>query len=992
MRRVFLATMLCAAALPVHPQLRPNGNQIWHQDSGTVGGTAEADDGFGEALAMGDFDGDGFVDLAVGVPFEDVGDVQDAGLVNILYGRSGGLTSTGNQTLFQGQPGIGETPEPGDHFGAVVTVGNFNGDAYADLAIGVPDEDIAGAFNAGLVTIVYGSASGLTGTGARTFTQDEFGDDVANADGFGFALASGDFDSDGFDDLAAAAPEEDFAATDDGLIHVIFGSAGGLESAGFVLLSHDRTNTIGGAMSGDLFGSALAVGDFDGNGFDDLAIGEIGADIGPGMEGVVNIAYGGPSSGPRSLAQGLFGIEGFAVPSDEWGHALAAGDFDRDGFADLAVGAPGEPVEGAPMAGMVQVFYGSSAGLNHRDEVWHAAVPGVLGEARIGNRFGNALAVGDFDRDRMDDLAVTVQFDDIQGGTVDAGSVLVLRGGASGLTARDDQVWTQDSQGILGTAAGNEFFGASLAAGDITRNGAADLAIGVPLDDLDVGNPAGAVNLLFGLPSSASETFLRTGFETTEKFVFRDCESCPVMTVIPAGSFLMGDLEGDLAATQQPVHSVAVPAFVAGIHEVTWNQWESCVEDGFCNGSVSSGSWGRATRPVSGLNWLATQHFVAWLTRESGHRYRLLSGAEWEYATRAGTTTRFWWGNQDPSLCNADAIDGASDLTCPDDGPHPVATYFPNPFGLFDVHSNVWEYVTDCWQPNYLDAPVDGSARLDDQCTQATLRGGSFDNGGSNRRSSFRAFADRAIPLNTLPFGFRVARDLGSADRQGTLLSWWPLDGNALAFPGLGVDGTLVGGVIPTQDRNGFPGGALRFSGAPSQFVSVPGGGGLNGATEATIGIWVRWSGVQDDDCCGTYGAILSRQSNGVFSENVIALDGPDPATARVSWRQTNAATPGLELTSNTSPGSAWRHIAITFGPAGTALYIDGVLESTGVGGPLSDDPGVALSIGAWSGDGSGYASADIGELAIWRVQLTPTQIEELAGGASPFAFDFPFP
>jgi len=210
---------------------------------------------------------------------------------------------------------------------------------------------------------------------------------------------------------------------------------------------------------------------------------------------------------------------------------------------------------------------------------------------------------------------------------------------------------------------------------------------------------------------------------------------------------------------------------------------------------------------------------------------------------------------------------------------------------------------------------------------------------------------------------------------NATLVSYWPFDGNATAARGM--NGTFVGAITATTDRNGAIGGALAFSGA-SQYVNVAGGGGLNAATAGTISMWVKWSGAQDGDCCGSFGAVLARQGNGLFSDNIIALNTSDPATARIVWRQSGGPAPVL-ITGTSPVGTSWHHIAITFAPGSSTLYLDGVPQGSGAGGALNNNSGVALSIGAWGGDGAGFSTSSMDDVAIWDQPLTAAQIAQLA-------------
>ncbi len=256
------------------------------------------------------------------------------------------------------------------------------------------------------------------------------------------------------------------------------------------------------------------------------------------------------------------------------------------------------------------------------------------------------------------------------------------------------------------------------------------------------------------------------------------------------------------------------------------------------------------------------------------------------------------------------------------------------------------------------------------------------------------------IPLNALWRFEASGTDLGTAWRQpnyddsgwagrnnATLVSYWTFDGNATATHG--TSGNLMGAVSVANDRNNQPNGALAFGG-PSQHVSVAGGGGLNAAAEGTISMWVKWNGTQDADCCSTFGAVLGRQANGMFSDNIIALNTANPVTARVVWRQSGGPAPVL-ITGTTAVGTNWHHVAVTFANSGSTLYVDGVSQGSAAGGGLNNGPATALSIGAWAGDGGGFATATIDDVAIWDQPLTAAQVARLAAQTStPLDFALP--
>jgi len=480
-----------------------------------------------------DFNGDGFDDLAVGVPDEDIGAIINAGAVNVLYGSAASglhpLASLPDQFWHQNSSGILDIAEEGDLFGDTLAAGDFNGDGFDDLAVGVPGEGIGDPVipGAGAVNVLYGSATGLSSTGNQFWHQNRSGIlDTAEAfDIFGKALAAGDFNNDGFDDLAVGVPGEgigDPVIISAGAVNVLYGSVTSLSSTGDQFWHQNSSGILDTAEAFDIFGKALATGDFNNDGFDDLAVGVPGEDVGAiSGAGAVNVLYGSvtslSSTGDQFWHQNSSGIEGTAEALDSFGDALAAGDFNNDGSDDLAVGVFGEDIGIISDAGAVNVLYGSSpSGLSSTgDQLWHQDSSGILDTAEEGDLFGDTLAAGDFNGDGSDDLAVGVSREDI-GIISDAGAVNVLYGSATGLSSTGDQFWHQDSSGILDTAEEGDSFGSALAVGDFDGDGSDDLAVGVPFEG--IGNPiiwcAGAVSVLYGSAVS--------GLSSTDQFWHQD--------------------------------------------------------------------------------------------------------------------------------------------------------------------------------------------------------------------------------------------------------------------------------------------------------------------------------------------------------------------------------------------------------------------------------------------------------------------------------------
>jgi hypothetical protein len=479
----------------------------------TIGGSS--------GVARGDFNCDGFTDLAVGVPFENIGSVADAGAVNVIYGSASGLRASGSQFLHEDTSVVlGVGAEAGDQYGHALAAGNFNGDACSDLAIGIPGEDsgIPGfspvRVDVGAVQVLFGSPAGLTTTGAQFLFQGPTigptgpvtvpGEGGESGDRFGHSLTWGDFNGDGFGDLAVGVPFED---------------VGKIQDAGGV-------NTFLGGPLG-----LLPQGDFN-----------------RGMQFLTQATTFRTGLDPREI----IGTGDTPEAFDFFGLHLAAGNFSGDirapgapGIDDLAVGVPREDVGAIVDAGVVHVFYGSNAndaplGFTAPGfpfpvpQLWHQSSPSVNDVAETSDRFGAALAAGNFNGDAFADLAIGVPLEDTS--IRDVGAVNVIYGSAAGLsaTARPDQLITQN--GIDRGAGGDihdqeeadDRFGWSLAAANFDEKGFDDLAVGAPFENLrDFNNAcgsfvdnddAGAVHVLYGSATGAGGPGLGTG---NNQFLFQ---------------------------------------------------------------------------------------------------------------------------------------------------------------------------------------------------------------------------------------------------------------------------------------------------------------------------------------------------------------------------------------------------------------------------------------------------------------------------------------
>jgi formylglycine-generating enzyme required for sulfatase activity len=234
--------------------------------------------------------------------------------------------------------------------------------------------------------------------------------------------------------------------------------------------------------------------------------------------------------------------------------------------------------------------------------------------------------------------------------------------------------------------------------------------------------------------------------------IFRDCEACPELVVVPPGDFTMGSND---TPYEKPEHPIVIKrAFAIGRREVTFAEWDQCADAGVCKHRPDDHGWGRGDRPVINVAWDDAKLFVAWLSQKSGQKYRLPSEAEWEYAARAGTKTPFWWG-RDAGTGHAQCENCGSPTT------KQVAvtgSYRPNGFGLYDTAGNAAEWVEDCWNENYRNAPKDGTAWTSGDCRLRVLRGGNFLSKATEIRSAARFRYD--VDVRYYANGFRVMRDL----------------------------------------------------------------------------------------------------------------------------------------------------------------------------------------------------------------------------------------
>ncbi len=225
---------------------------------------------------------------------------------------------------------------------------------------------------------------------------------------------------------------------------------------------------------------------------------------------------------------------------------------------------------------------------------------------------------------------------------------------------------------------------------------------------------------------------------------------------IPSGTFTMGSSYG--SSNEKPAHRVSVPAFRVMTTEVTWDMYQPCIDAGVCPNNDSDAGWGKGNRPVINVSLNnITQHYIPWLNQQTGQQFRLPTEAEWEYAGRAGSTTKYSWGNdigRNNANCDGCGSQWDNKQTAP------VASFKPNAFGLYDMHGNVWEWTQDFWHSNYDGAPFNGEAwgaSGGGDYRRTVLRGGSWDNLTGDLRVVKRLWGRNGAQNNR--YGFRLAQD-----------------------------------------------------------------------------------------------------------------------------------------------------------------------------------------------------------------------------------------
>ncbi|WP_405871288.1 FG-GAP-like repeat-containing protein [Streptomyces sp. NBC_00005] len=418
--------------------------------------------GANTAAVQDDFNGDGYRDLAVGAPKASNGSVDEAGSVVVLYGSKSSVSATRRTVITQATSGIPGSPEEGDDFGGTVAAADLDRDGYADLIVGAPDEGVGSQDARGSVTVVWGGPNGLKG-GTNVSVPSGYGDGRTYCR-FGLSLATGDMNGDGAPELSVGS---------------------GCEAASYTG-PFTRTGKAAGTVGDTFFGGTRGVvmGDVDGDGLAEQFW--LPGPSDDDLRGSVYVYRGasGPNPAPSEAAP-------TELPYAD-GHAGVIGDINGDGYGDLVTGISsddsmsGGPAGWAHRGGEIQVLYGSAQGItaDQKPKVYHQDTAGVPGSAENGDMFGQSISIGDVNGDKYADVLVGSPGEAV-GTRASAGTAVLLRGSASGLTTTKAAGYTQDTAGIPGTAETGDQFGAAVHLADLNQDGKAETVVGAPTENSD---------------------------------------------------------------------------------------------------------------------------------------------------------------------------------------------------------------------------------------------------------------------------------------------------------------------------------------------------------------------------------------------------------------------------------------------------------------------------------------------------------------------------
>lgn len=417
----------------------------------------------------GDFNGDGYRDVAIGAAGADVGSVQSAGAVVVLYGSSSGVSAAKKTVITQNSTGVPGAAESDDRFGQSMAAADLDRDGYSDLVVGSQYEAIGDRDGVGSVTVLWGGKSGLSGGSGlpQPSGLSEWG-------GYSSGIATGDFDGDGDTDVTVTGQSRTY------LHNGPFTRTG-------TPVSHQGVDELGSTyevFAGDMTGDRKAE-----------RVYPFGVDGDPA--GDISYFRHDPGNWDAHPESDYARVE---LPHADGSNGVIA-DVDKDGYGDLVLGDYGDPSDGNSVnghkGGQITVWYGGPDGPDpdQKPTVIHQDTEGVPGGGEYGDLFGAALSAGDVNGDGYADIAVGAQGEDL-GTTPDTGTVTILYGSASGLTGKGAKQYSQDTAGVPGANETNDAFGISVRLVDLDKNGKADLVAGAGYE-----NGYGAVTVMRGSAS-----------------------------------------------------------------------------------------------------------------------------------------------------------------------------------------------------------------------------------------------------------------------------------------------------------------------------------------------------------------------------------------------------------------------------------------------------------------------------------------------------------
>ena len=450
---------------------------------------------FGTSVAgLGDLDGDGVEDLAVGANLDDTGGA-DRGAVYVLFMNSNGTVKS-NQKIADNTGGFNVTLTDGDHFGrSVASLGDLDNDGVEDIAVGADGDDTGGG-DRGSVYVLFMNSNGTVKSNQKIADNTGgFSVTLTDSSGFGNSVAAvGDLDNDGVEDIAVGARKDDTGGTDRGAVYVLL-----MNTNGTVKSNQKIADNTGGfnvtLTDGDRFGaSAEGMGDLDGDGVEDLAVGANQDNTGGTSRGAVYVLFmnsNGTVKSNQKIADNTGGFNVTLTNGDRFGVSIAdVGDLDNDGVKDLVVGANADDSGGTGRGAVYVLFMNTDGTVDHPQKI-----SDTTGEFSDSDLFGvSTAAIGDLDNDGVEDLAVGAFGDDTGG--VGRGAVYVLFMNTDG-TVSSNQKIADNTGGFNVTLTDSDAFGIKVAGlGDLDNDGVEDLAVGAIFDDTG-GTDRGAVYVLF---------------------------------------------------------------------------------------------------------------------------------------------------------------------------------------------------------------------------------------------------------------------------------------------------------------------------------------------------------------------------------------------------------------------------------------------------------------------------------------------------------------